>query len=243
MDDFIRQRVNEIISECKHEKSETLNLVKWRLSAIPEEVFECTHIKILELSADCIVNKQSVLLSEEYWWEVSFDNNTLTHIPPEIRFLKNLEELHIAQNEIYVLPDEIGELQNLKILNLRNNYIETLPASIGNLSKLQSLDVSFNQISELPPEFFKLRELREASFCSNQLKVIPPAIGQLKKLNYLDVSNFDAKRIFADTVERFELKQNTIEKLPQEIFDCEQLKTLKMENTPLEENGWDGIFG
>lgn len=210
-----------------------LDLRKIRLSEFPAKVLALEHLRELYLSADTFVNRNTIGLSEEYWWEVSFDNNLVPEIPDEIRLLKNLEVLTLNQVSLERLSDRIGDLIHLRELHLRNNLLESLPPSIGKLKKLEVLDVSFNKLKTLPSEIGQCERLRILNIGSNDLKSIPPDIGNLQNLRELDFSNFDREEVWPDTVERFELKINRIRKLPAEMGKLKMLEVLEYEGNPL----------
>jgi Leucine-rich repeat (LRR) protein len=211
------------------------DLRKINLRAFPDQVLALDHLTGLDLSADTVVNKNSIKLSEEYWWEVSFDNNRIAAIPDTIRLLHRLEYLALDQVELEVLSERIGDLENLRELHLRNNLLETLPASLGKLKNLEVLDVSFNKLKKLPPEIGDCTNLQVLNIGSNDLSVLPPEIGKLTNLKELDFSNYDVEAVWQETVERFELKTNHIKRLPPESGNLDGLEVFEYEGNPLVE--------
>ncbi len=209
-------------------KGESLCLSKRRLTQIPHDVYELEHLRELDISHDCIVDSLSVTLDEEYWWEVSHDNNTIRIIGPGISKLKNLKEFRAAQVGLEAFPLGLCELQNLKYLDLRNNNISHLPEQIGQLKMLQVLDLSYNALSELPPEIGQLTSLKILLLNSNDLKRIPPEVGLITNLEELDLGNYNHYRVDPATVERFNLKLNAITEIPATICNLKKLKVLDM---------------
>lgn len=78
------------------------------VKTIPLEVFENTELKYLSVwGQDCDV--------------AGLECFAIKELPPQIKKLTHLEELHLTLNYITVLPSEILALKNLKILNLTDN--------------------------------------------------------------------------------------------------------------------------
>lgn len=228
---FIKQRIHDELTF----KTGVLDIRKIRLEQFPMAVLALEHLKELDLSADTYVNKNTVTLSEEYWWEVSFDNNFIPEVPGEIRLLDNLEVLKLNQVSLEFLSDRIGELSNLRELHLCNNLLESIPPSIGKLKNLEVLDLSFNKLKSLPPEIGHCKNLHILNIGSNDLKTLPPEIGKLQNLRELDFSNYDQEEVWPDTIERFELKTNRIQKLPPETGKLDKLEVFEYEGNPLKE--------
>lgn len=59
----------------------------------------------------------------------------------EIRFLSNLKQLDISDNNFTGLPAEVGQLSKLEVLNLSNNPFTGLPNELANLKNLKVLDL------------------------------------------------------------------------------------------------------
>lgn len=227
--------LERLIRDEIQQKTGRMNLRKLNFLNFPVQVLAVEHLQVLDLSADVVANKKSITLSEEYWWEVSFDNNLIPEIPGEIRLLDNLEVLKLNQVSLEFLSDRIGELSNLRELHLCNNLLESIPPSIGKLKNLEVLDLSFNKLKSLPPEIGHCKNLRVLNIGSNDLKTLPPEIGKLHNLRELDFSNYDQEEVWPDTIERFELKTNRIQKLPPETGKLDKLEVFEYEGNPLKE--------
>jgi len=80
---------------------------------------------------------------------LDLSNNSLAHVPPEIKFLKSLVDLNLDNNSIPSLPNEIGELKKLKVLSLRSNGMngttspQPLPPSL--FSDTQLIDLNLHE--------------------------------------------------------------------------------------------------
>lgn len=229
--DFILARINS----AREAKSDILDLRKYRLSSIPKEVFDLSNLRVLDLSSDNIVNDTNIYLNEEYWWEVSFDNNTICSIDEGIARLQNLEELYIAQNDLSHFPSSVCSLKQLRVLDFRNNYINSLPMQISELQHLEVLDLSYNMLKELPPEIGELKSLKVLLLRSNGLTSIPKEIGKLKNLEILDLGNYNPYQMDPETVDKFDLRMNAITCLPDEIIHLHNLKELDLMSNALTE--------
>lgn len=104
-----------------------------RLKRIPPVVFECTNLRVLNLS-----------------------KNFIDTLPPEIGRLVNLEVLNLQRNRIHSVPPEIGQLTELRILNLSRNPILELPDAMGNLVNLEELVLWMTGVVSFPPTFVAL---------------------------------------------------------------------------------------
>ncbi|GFR87118.1 CCR4-NOT transcription complex subunit 6-like [Elysia marginata] len=91
-------------------------------------------------------------LSQDLWkmsWltVLYLDNNQLSHLPPQIACMVNLEHLDASHNHLELLPPELGELVHLRELKLANNHIRDLPCELGKCFQIQTLDLTNNPIS------------------------------------------------------------------------------------------------
>ncbi|MFZ4455911.1 MAG: COR domain-containing protein [Bacteroidales bacterium] len=114
-----------------------LDLRNCGLTEIPEIIFDnCPELFIIDLSND----------------EYSETKNIITNIPEEIKKLKKLTRINLANNQISEIRESLCELTNLTYLNLSNNKITHLPSKVANLPKLTSLFLEGNSFDVLPPE-------------------------------------------------------------------------------------------
>ena len=60
--------------------------------------------------------------------------NTIRSIPPEIRYLRNLQFFWISGNQLTDLPPELSDLTHLKMLAVDGNLIERLPFCLNSTS-------------------------------------------------------------------------------------------------------------
>lgn len=114
-----------------------LDLRNCSLDEIPVEVFEYgQNLVILDLGND----------------DYSETKNIISIIPAEIKKLKKLHRLNLANNQLLEIREELGELKELTHLDLSGNKIKYLPSKVANLPKLESLYLEGNPFDLLPPE-------------------------------------------------------------------------------------------
>lgn len=93
----------------------------------------------------------------------------LTKLPPQIRYLTNLEILDLSFNtHLKTLPEEMGNLTKLVSLNLAVNLLQELPPWIARLTNLEELDISCNVFEKLPPQLEKFTKLKKLHLQSNR---------------------------------------------------------------------------
>ncbi|KAJ0888680.1 putative receptor protein-tyrosine kinase RLK-Pelle-LRR-VII-3 family [Helianthus annuus] len=143
-------------------------------------------------------------------------NRLSGEIPGEIGWLKQLEELKLANNSLSGLfPSEIKELVNLRVLNLEGNLFSgkipkflseltglkmlylggnrfngSVPSSFSNLTQLETLSLRGNNLGgTLPEDLMSMGSLTTLDLEGNSfLGEIPVSIGNLKGLSVLNLS-------------------------------------------------------
>lgn len=107
--------------------SERLSLHQCGLFRVPNTVLLCNQLRILDLSANCLVD-----------------------LPSGMDLLHKLEVLNLSENSIINFPTVLTKLGALKVLDLSHNNLRVLPRDIlVNMVKLEILDVRANCIDEL----------------------------------------------------------------------------------------------
>ncbi|KAL9651839.1 hypothetical protein ABK040_000187 [Willaertia magna] len=140
---------------------------------------------------------------------IHLSNNNIQGIPMEVKTLTLLEELILSKNAITNIPDHFGNFINLIYLDLSDNIIEEIDESIGNLINLEILKLRNNRISILPNSMSKLTKLIELDLNDNDL-------------NYL----FDFTDL--NLLERLEVTNNFLQKLPIGLQNCKKLEYLDL---------------
>lgn len=118
-------------------------------------------------------------------------NDLVGPIPPEMRYLSDLEVLGLGSNQLTgLIPPELMSLSALTFLDLNaNDLIGQLPPELGTLENLTHLIIGLNQFTgPIPAELGDLSNLEQLSLFGNQLTgSIPPELGNLSELAYLEL--------------------------------------------------------
>ncbi|CEP12477.1 hypothetical protein [Parasitella parasitica] len=148
----------------------------------------------LHLSGNKLGQLPLKFLSCGYTKLVSLDLHTchLTRIPSKLferlSKCKDLRRLNLAINRLTHIPPEIGLLSQLQWLNLNDNRITHLPDTIAALTHLVKLGLVQNQLKVLPPfMFLHMLELQKLDIRRNQLKYMPPSILALAPRQEVDI--------------------------------------------------------
>ncbi len=147
----------------------------------------------------------------------------MTHLPTEIKDLKNLKYLEIIGASYSTLPDQIGEIKSLKTLELHANNLPRLPPTIGQLKELTLLNVSNNQLTSLPPTIGQLKKLHTLHLEDNHLTSLPQEFSELTALTILRLHgnplNTSAKILpLPPHIALLEVEDDKILSLPSELY-------------------------
>lgn len=155
-----------------------------RTRTIPPEVFQLTHLTVLDFS---LVKVSS--------------------LPSDLLKLKKLRKLNIYDSEVQYLPSEIGTLSELSTLNLARTPLVELPESICNLTKLQKLYLWGTKIRELPKNIGNLQQLRTLDLTECRLRTLPESIVKLQ-IDFQDNAEFNCIKITGLSVDDKEVYKN-----------------------------------
>ena len=126
------------IEQARKPSAKTLNLNGYRriqkLTKIPREVFELTHLKELDLH-----------------------DNQLTAVPDAISRLRNLKILNLSYNRLTAVSDALAKLHHLQTIDLRHNRLMTVPDWLVKLLQLNALYLHNNPIHDPPPGIINLQ--------------------------------------------------------------------------------------
>jgi len=115
---------------------------------------------------------------------LSLTGQGLTELPPEIKVLTNMYQLHLTDNRLRTFPDEIEELSKLGFLAAGDNIIDSLPLALAKCP-LFWLDLRNNRLRYLPEEFGQIKTLEWVNLENNQLSSIPGTVTDMPKLHTL----------------------------------------------------------
>lgn len=230
----MKNYIVEKIEQAKRSGATELNLQSKQIDIFPDMVCQLTQLKTLLLGSYNVVQPYNITYDEDYWWEVTVDDNHISSLPDNIHLLRNLEVLNLNQLGLMKLSESIGKLTNLKELYLRNNFLNYLPKSISRLQNLEKLDISFNSFKTIPPQIFECKNLKELNVGANRIKVIPFEIAELKNLKKFDFSNYNYKKVWELVIEEFDLNINNISDIPESMATMTKLKEINFQWNPLE---------
>lgn len=113
---------------------------------------------------------------------LDLSNNNAYYLPPEIRYLSNLETLILSDNVLREIPDEIEGLKNLKLLSVGSNPpLRTISPKIGSLRSLEYLRLDNNpNLTSIPTEISQLSHLFQLDIYSTGLSAIPSEICEME---------------------------------------------------------------
>ncbi len=179
----------------------------WRCINCSPNVIKYSELSFREDGLDSLSPEIGSLLGLQ---TLILSRNLLSSLPPTIGDLAHLNKLVAWNNCLQALPPEIGNLFNLQYLDLGHNQLRSLPPQIGGLVSLKTLDLSSNKLSSLPSTISGWTSLRELRLTSNKLTSLPPEIGRLVSLEMLW------------------LVDNPIASIPPELGELSTLKTLTL---------------
>ena len=115
-----------------------LRIIGGQLTTLPDSLAGMHRLRILSLEYNRFTTLpiQSLATAPNLEY-VSFSNNELSEIPPDISKLRQLKGLFIGFNQLRVLPAEIGDLHALRFLDIWGNELTTLPPALARLPQLQ----------------------------------------------------------------------------------------------------------
>ena len=154
-----------------------------------------------------------------------------------------IEVLDLKRNELKEFSTSIRFLKNLIQLNLANNELKTLPKKFSfykEFPQLEYLDLTANQISEFPLELFiAASRLNQIILDSNQIKTFPnaslynvvynDAFIEKISLNHNQIQRFPILLSRFRKLDDLDLKDNQVQGAV-DITDFESLKYLDLQN-------------
>ena len=186
----ILRSVPKEIGELKNLRE--LNLSGNQLEELPKEIGSLASLESLSLNINKFKEFPECLTRLKNLKYLGLGMNQISNIPVSIAKLKNLQILALNVNLISRLPETLGNLKSLEFLSLDNNRLESLPESIDQLTSLKKLKLRSNKLISLPESLFKLHNLKKLDISDNDIYQIPNI---KRKLNYLDVFEYDEKKI------------------------------------------------
>lgn len=175
-----------------------LVLTNNRITEIPSQIGNLINLEFLHLDNNIILELPDELFNLTNLTALTLQSNKIIEISPKIEKLINLQSLDLAGNELRGLPETIGNLINLKTIDLSRNNIESIPESIGKLVNLQNLRLIYGRLKTLPREIGNLKHLKLLILTSNQITSLPETFYKLQHLTFLDLTNNRISAISAE---------------------------------------------
>ena len=202
-----------------------------------------------------------IFLNAEFISNTFLSNLSLTHIPPEVWQLTQINWLHLNNNNLQSIPSGISQLTNLTVLNLSNNQLTSIPPEIAQLQIIQTIRLHDNQLTTLSPEIGQLTSLRVLDLGNNHLQSLPIEIGQLTlaelyldrnpnldwmltltvipAVGYLDLSGNELTALPSEIghqnfLRRLDLSDNHLSTLPREIVNLRGLHSIILDQNNFE---------
>lgn len=148
------------------ETLEVLDLTGNQLSELPDELAECTKLRIIFCSENNFTELPEVLGRCPALSMVGFKANRIEVVSPRSLPAK-LRWLILTDNAIERLPDELGQCSDLQKLMLAGNRLTELPASLAHCQRLELLRIAANRLEALPEWLLSLPRLAWLAYSGN----------------------------------------------------------------------------
>lgn len=163
----------------------------------------------------------------------------LQEFPTPLKNFPNvLKSLDLSENRFTAIPEEIAKFTLLKTFNVTTNKLEALPDTLGVLVKVENLLASNNMILYVTPSLKNLKNLKQVQLANNQITEFPLMLCGLEKLDMLDLSRNKITAIPSGVQSlkavELNLNQNHVASISDEIAECPNLKTLRLEENCLQ---------
>lgn len=214
----------------------TLKLNNRRLTSIPDELCELTHLEHVEMYRNRLADLPAAFSKLTSLRHLDLSDNDFDHIPDPLFELRELSELLMPANDLAVVPDGIGDLHNLVTLRLGGVRGAISPA-LGSLPLLEVLAVEASTTGALPAQLGDLRRLRILALDGSLLDEFPPWICGLDNLEVLTLRGCGLTEIPEEvgalrSLRILDLSGNDLPDLPEALFDLEALHSLDLYDNP-----------
>jgi Leucine-rich repeat (LRR) protein len=206
-----------------------------------DAVYDMTYLTCVRLIGNKIRNLPAALFTQLPLLEkLSFSNNEIIALPPEIGNLTGLNELNLIKNRLVTLPDEFCELKQLVTLELSSNNLRELPERFGALTGLRGTLSIENNCLERLPESFGLLQITGLRLTRNQLTGLPSSVKMMVLLENLQLNlnrldDFPLVLTHLPDLAHLSLCKNEIPRVPHRIGLMSSLKNLWLDWNDIEE--------
>lgn len=209
-----------------------LNLQCNGLDKLPSGFAQLKNLQLLDISSNRFVHYPEVINFCTNLLQVDLSYNKIHRLPKSCRQLVKLAKMNLSHNKLTYIGD-LSEMKNLRTLNLRFNRISTINTNAPNL---QNLFLTDNRISNFDENLPKLRalEIQENPITSISFKEYPMNMTSLS-LNKAKLASIPGE-IFNKLLrlEKLELNENNLTRLPSEISLLTKLVYLSAARNKLE---------
>lgn len=134
----LEEKIKAKLNTVKKGEWNLLELRNCGLKEIPSDIFEMPYLTSIDFSNDKFCDDQN--------------RNKITEIPDQIKNLKNLARIDLADNLVSSISDELASVKSLELLNLKNNKLTDFSPKIANMPNLRQLALDGNPFDMIPPE-------------------------------------------------------------------------------------------
>uniref|UniRef100_UPI00358E364C leucine-rich alpha-2-glycoprotein-like n=1 Tax=Myxine glutinosa TaxID=7769 RepID=UPI00358E364C len=160
---------------------------------------------------------------------LSMENSNTSRLPNNwLHGLRNLTELHLSANYLYLLSANMLDTNTpLRVLDLSSNLLSSLPPKLFSLTpELKHLVLRSNLFDSLPSTVLSfLTHLEWIDLTDNQLQEVPQlSLDTLDSLLWLDLSSNIINNVHSlafrnlKNLERLHLDKNKLHSLPSSLF-------------------------
>lgn len=145
---------------------EVLDLSNNKLTTLPAEIAQLTHLKIIFASLNNFKTLPEALGLCPNLEMVGFKSNQITQVSENSLPFK-LRWLILTDNKIELLPESLGERPLLQKLALAGNQLTALPSTLTQAKNLELIRISANKLTQFPEQLFQLPKLAWLAFAGN----------------------------------------------------------------------------
>ncbi|CCK73024.1 adenylate cyclase KNAG_0M01710 [Huiozyma naganishii CBS 8797] len=210
-----------------------LNLQCNELDRLPKGFAQLKNLQLLDLSSNKFVEYPEVINNCVNLLQVDLSYNKIYKIPASINKLVKLVKMNLSHNKLNELED-ISGMKNLRTLTLPHNRI----TQVKTMSEsLQNLYLTDNRISNFEDKLPKLRslDLQENPITSISVKDCYPTNMTSLSLRKAQLASIPGE-LFTElsSLEKLELNDNNLSRLPKEISLLSRLVYLSVSRNKLE---------
>jgi Leucine-rich repeat (LRR) protein len=234
-----------------------------KLLKAPESLFGLTHLKKLSLKGNSLSSLPIELKALTLLVDFDASENALTALPSVLleSWALTLVSLNLSENYISILPETIGTMTRLEKLILFKNDLTQLPPRLAKCSNLQELNVFNNKLTSLPsvlgtecasiidfnagsnkltmflPEITAWTSCKRIALQDNKITTLPdllPCVSTLVQLQ-LASNSLMAFPVLTGAInlKLIDVSSNTIEVIPDDLFDLTSLEALNAKKNGL----------